>query len=511
MTVKDQRLQNAWNFIQWGLLLFPLLPLVGAVVLLWAQFVIWRKQYRQIFRSRLNWVLALFSGWLIVMSLFAYHRQDAWLGLFNFIPFFGLFATFRVLLQTPAQLRRLAQILVLTSVPVVIMGFGQLYWGWATPKAWHDLFLAIGCAIAPQGNPPGRMTSIFMYTNVLAAYLAIAFILSLGLWIDSLSGVGSRESRVGRKRQGEQGRQGRLKGLKAAIANYQLPITNYQLPIVLGLVVVVNLAALILTNSRNAWAIAVIAATAFAVYCGWRWLVVGVGAIVAVVFGAAFAPPPLHSWLRLIVPAYFWQRLTDQLYVRPEATLRTTQWRFAWNLTQQRPWTGWGLRNFQPLYLAQTQTWMGHPHNLFLMLTAEIGIPATIVFCAWIGWILFQSIQLLAQNPDSGKGGFNRTIKGFLINIVNKPAPTNYTLSCTGTQPCFPTDSLLPTPYSPLPHQSDRLIFFTYLVAVCACLLFNTVDVTIFDARLNTLFWILLAAIAGVSDRQHTPAVGKSE
>jgi len=487
MTIK----RNAWNCVQLGLLLFPLLPLVGAVVLLWAQFVIWRKQYRKICRSRLNWVLAILSGWLIVMSLFAYHRQDAWLGLFNFIPFFGLFATFRVLLQTPAQLRRLAQILVLTSVPVVMIGFGQLYWGWATPNAWHDFFMALGCAIAPQGNPPGRMTSIFMYTNVLAAYLAIAFILSLGLWIESFQ----EKSKLFHP---------------SLLASDSSPLTTQ---ILLGVVVLGNLAALILTNSRNAWAIAVIAATAFAVYCGWRWLVVGVGAIAAAVFGAAFAPLPLQSWLRAIVPAYFWQRLTDQLYVRPEATLRTTQWHFAWNLTQQRPWTGWGLRNFQPLYFVQTQTWMGHPHNLFLMLTAEIGIPATLVFSAWIGWILFQSIQLLVQKsnyaynnessdsrlptPDSCTGGFTKILHYGKRFRANPPLR-------------------LPTPDSRLPHQSDRLIFFAYSIAVCACLLFNTVDVTIFDARLNTLFWILLAAIAGVADRQHadtsaTHASRKSE
>ncbi|PSM47591.1 polymerase [Chroococcidiopsis sp. CCALA 051] len=465
MSIKDQRLHNAWNSIQLGLLLFPLLPLVGAIALLWAQFVIWRRQYRTIFRRRLNWVLIILSGWLVVMSLFAYYRRDAWLGLFNFVPFFGLFVTFSVLLQTPAQLRRLAQILVFTSVPITIAGFGQLYWGWATPKAWHDILVTLGCAIVPQGNPPGRMTSIFMYTNVLGAYLAIAFILSVGLWIESFlekSKVKSQKSKL----------------------FYPSPLTPRSSPlttqILLGAIVLGNLAALILTNSRNAWAIAAIAAIAFAVYQGWHWLLVGVSAIATAIVGAAFSPPPLQQWLRLIVPAYFWQRLTDQLYVRPEATLRTTQWRFAWNLTLQRPWTGWGLRNFQPLYMAQTQTWMGHPHNLFLMLTAEIGLPATIVFCAWIGWILFQSIQFLAKrSPDSCTGGFDRKIIPSLTDIPNKPAPTD----------------------SRFPHHSDRLIVFTYLVAVCAYLLFNTTDVTIFDARLNTLFWILLAAIAGVTQR----------
>jgi O-antigen ligase len=436
------------------------------------------------------------------MSLFADRRQDAWLGLFNFIPFFSLFATFSLLLQTPAQLRRLAQILVLTSVPIVIMGFGQLYWGWSTPKAWHAIFLALGCAIAPQGNPPGRMTSIFMYTNVLAAYLAIAFILSLGLWIESLW------------------EKSKVKSQKSKLLHSSPLVTR----ILLGAAVMGNLAALILTNSRNAWAIAAIAAIAFAVYRGWQWLLLGVSAIAAAIFGAAFAPPPLQSWLRLVIPAYFWQRLTDQLYVRPEATLRTTQWQFAWNLTVQRPLTGWGLRNFQPLYFAQTQTWMGHPHNLFLMLTAEIGIPATIIYCAWIAWILFQALQLLAQkSPDFRfpATGVRLLAPTDCAANVGQPASRLRGSDGEGTSPSarFPTTrfrwrgnlALHPLPDSQLPHKSDRLIFFTYLVAVCASLLFNTVDVTIFDARLNTLFWILLAAIAGVIERQRTIAFVKMD
>jgi hypothetical protein len=43
------------------------------------------------------------------------------------------------------------------------------------------------------------------------------------------------------------------------------------------------------------------------------------------------------------------------------------------------------------------------------------------------------------------------------------------------------------------------LIIFTYLVAFGACVLFNLVDVTLSDVKINTIVWLLLAAIAGVS------------
>lgn len=89
------------------------------------------------------------------------------------------------------------------------------------------------------------------------------------------------------------------------------------------------------------------------------------------------------------------------------------------------------------------------------MLTAEIGIPATILFCGWIIWIVFQGIQLLSNWSRIGRTG-----EGAITQ--------------------------------------DRLIFFSYLLAFAACILFNTVDVSLFDLRLNTLGWLLLSAIGGV-------------
>jgi O-antigen ligase len=103
--------------------------------------------------------------------------------------------------------------------------------------------------------------------------------------------------------------------------------------------------------------------------------------------------------------------------------------------------------------------WLGHPHNLFLMLSAETGLPATILFCALLVWIFIAGVQFL-QNSKSL-------------------------------------------------DPEDRLIFFSYLVVFGAWVLFNTFDVTFFDLRLNTLSWLPIAAISGVVYRynQHKKLV----
>jgi len=421
----EQRLQKAWDCAQLGILIFPIMPALGGVGLFLALVSTWKQEYRQIIKHPLNWGLAILSIWLIMTSCFAFKPTESFLGLANFLPFFAFFAALSVLIQTPAQLRQLAWILVIPSLPIVILGLGQLFLGWSSPALLQGLF---GWVVEAKGNPPGRMASVFMYANILAAYLQIVFILGLGLWIETFQAW----RQTWKKSQGRQ-------------------------LLFLSVLVIGNAIALFLTNSRNVWAIAFLACLTFALYLGWRWLVLGVTAAAASILWASFGPKLGRQWLRSLVPAFFWARLSDQLYPdRPVALMRKTQWHFAWSMTQERPWMGWGLRNFTPLYEAQMHLWLGHPHNLLLMFTAETGIPATLLFCSLISWVLAQSVLLLRVWSDVA------------------PPADRYQW-----------------------HQ-DKLILFTYLVAFAGCTLFNLFDVTLFDLRVNTLGWLLLSAICGV-------------
>ncbi|NEO99989.1 MAG: polymerase [Symploca sp. SIO2E9] len=401
------------------------MPTFGIILLLLASAETWRQKHRQIIRTPLNWGLALLSFWLIITACFAFKPTEAFLGLANLVPFFAVFAAFSALIQTPTQLRQLAWMMVIPSLPVVILGLGQHFLGWRGPEQLHAV---LGWALAESGNPPGRMASVFMYANILAAYLQIVLILSIGLWIDKFQA--GRES----------------------------PNNSQDLGMwFLSILVITQAIALFLTSSRNGWAIAIFACLAFALYLGWHWLVTAVVTAVGSVLWASFGSEPGGVWLRKIVPSYLWMRLSDQMYPdRPLALLRTTQWQFSWSMTLERPWLGWGLRNFTPLYEAKMNLWLGHPHNLVLMLTAETGIPATLLLFCLVGWVIVQGIRLLRD-----------------WSVVAISSDRDY-------QPQQP------------------LILFTFLVAFGGCSLFNLVDVTLFDLRVNTLVWLLLSAISGV-------------
>ncbi|MEH2205430.1 MAG: O-antigen ligase family protein [Nostoc sp.] len=429
------RWQSSWNYSLWALLIFPLSPLVGAVTVGIVSLITWLKQSRKINRRPLNWGFALLSILLIVSAGFAQDKTAAFLGLFNLLPFFLLFAAHSALIQTFAQLRQMAWALVIGSMPVAIMGLGQLFLGWSFK--FQFVWVVFSWTIRPGGNPPGRIASLFLHANTFAAYVVIVFILSLGLWIEQWR-LGMRYWGLGIRDRGE-----------------RLTAPHSPVPFLfLTVAVITNFITLIFTNSRNGWAIAIFACLAYALYQGWRILVGSVAAIVSSILLAAFAPSPVAHIFRWVVPAFFWARLNDDMYPdRPVALMRKTQWEFAWFLAQQHPWTGWGLRSFSTLYKAKMQIPLGHPHNLFLMLSAETGFPSAFLFCGLLAWILIISVQLLQKSKYINTG--------------------------------------------------DKLIFFSYLLSFVGWILLNTVDVTLFDFRLNTLSWLILAAIAGVVHGYH--------
>jgi O-antigen ligase len=400
-----------WLCCSISVLILPLFPLIGAIGLLVVSIKICQVHFEKIIANRLNQALAILTGLLILSSALAEQSEAAWLGLANFLPFFWLFINLRILINHPIQLRQLSWLLIIPSLPIVILGLGQLFAAWDTPPLFESI---LGWEIVPQGVPRGRMSAVFIYTNFLAIYLAIAFSLALGLWLETWQAL-RQKSQI-----------------------YTL--------LLLTLILSADIIGLVLTSSRNAWGLVLISFMAYAVYMGWRWLVYGVTAAATAILWASFAPNFGGTQLRQVVPAFFWARLSDQMYERPVETLRITQWQFCWNLIKERPWFGWGLRNFTSLYEAKMNIWLGHPHNLFLMLGAEAGVIATLLLIGIVGLIMTQAVKLLIIWSDN----------------------------------------------------DFKLLFFSYLIAFTSCILFNLSDVTIFDLRVNIIIWILLSAISGV-------------
>lgn len=412
------RLNWAWKCIVIGTLILPLFPSLGELSFGLALISIWKQEFKHIIKQPLTLGLGFFSLWLIITCFFAYKPGEAFLGLANFLPFIGLFLAFRFVIRETQQLLLLGWLIILPAIPIVLLGLSQLYLGWYSPKFLPPI---IGWTLRINGVPEGRMSSVFIYANLLAIYLLIVLIISFGLWINNYQNL-----------------------------TKNLPQKRLNL-IFLSTVIFFDIIGLILTHSRNGWAIALLAFIVFSLYLNWYWLTGLITFIITIVSGASFGDLPGQEIMRKIVPAYFWKRISDEMYQnRPLETLRITQWRFCLKMTGDRPLFGWGLRNFTPFYELEKGVYLGHPHNLFLMFSAETGVFGILSLLAIVGFIFFQAIQ---------------TLKNLAKNN----------------------------------QKEAHLILFTYLITFSACTLFNCLDVSIFDLRINTISWFLLACISGVS------------
>jgi O-antigen ligase len=432
-----------WQLTQLSLLLLPFNTLLGALLMFINSCALWTKYANQFVQSLLHQLLLILAAWMTIIALFADRKDFAILGLVNFLPFFVAFIAQSFLFRSVQQLRQLAWLLVMPSIPVSVLAIGQIYGGWGFHFKLLSLFggdgILLDLLLRSGGEPSGRASSLFYYATILASYLVMTFTVSFGLWVEATG-----FSKSVRQEQSFP----LLRQLPEALQTLlRHPILHHS---GLGLLVGLNCTALFLTQSRNAWGIAIAVIFVFAIGLGWRKLMAGMMALLGLVGTAAYGAEPLSDWARTLVPRMIWARINDELFLdRPQASLRLTQWKFATGLIEKRPLTGWGLRNFSTLYEASTGFYVGHPHSLPLMLSCEMGIPATLLFYGVVGSIVAGSIRQVQLHHLGSR---------------------------------------------------DRTTHLTLTIAFLCCTAFSFFDVPIFDARINLFGWMLLSALWGYAN-----------
>jgi hypothetical protein len=278
----DVQLRLAWLSLQWGIGFISWNTALALTPLLIVIVVTWYRRFQHIIQSQINQGFFLFILSSILISAFALHPLESFLGVFNFIPFIMMFAGLVLLLQNPDQLRRLAWLLVICSIPAIALGLGQFYLGWTTFTNFDVAHLAVEAS-----ETPDRMASTFKHANLFANYLVIVFALAIGLWIDSYQR--DRTLRQPQddpdwdiaqalKRTADQNRQIRLGFLTSILASSAI--------------------CLFLSNSRNGWIAGIFAILAFAIYCRQHVVTATLVGTIGGVYWSAFGPNPVQSWLR---------------------------------------------------------------------------------------------------------------------------------------------------------------------------------------------------------------------
>ncbi len=203
-----------------------MLLVVGLVV------AAWRKGFAAYWSDGLNRVLLVVAGLLLAGATQAVSGGLAWWGLFNWLPFFWGLWGWQAYVAIPDARRRCSSWMVAGTVPVLITGLGQMVLGWQGP--WSMAGDLVIWHMDAGGNPGGRLSGLFDYATITAAWLALTWPLLLGCLLRSPQGWRQRGS-------------------------------------VLVLVVLHGL-CLCLTASRNAWATAVLALPLLLGPGAWVWL-----------------------------------------------------------------------------------------------------------------------------------------------------------------------------------------------------------------------------------------------
>jgi len=185
------------------------------------------------------------------------------------------------------------------------------------------------------------------------------------------------------------------------------------LPLATGVVLLVS--ALVLSWSRGAWmgALAAVVVMAAALPRRLRLGVSGVALAAAVLLSANTIG---------VLPSAIRTRLTD--FTQQFQTLdvrgvgindanyavleRLAHWQTAGEMIRYHPWTGVGFSNYEPTYSQYAlMNWpipLGHAHNYYLNVTAELGLPGLLAYLALWGAIVWQTLKALRNRSRWERG-----------------------------------------------------------------------------------------------------------
>ncbi len=381
----------------------------------------YNRYWQQIRRDPLLGLAALLSLAAVGTALLGEDWRLSLLGMFNYWPFLLMLPAFGAALANPESRRRLAQVLVLGSGLMLLLGWGEVLWRWQ-----GHLFLGPFWITGVAGGE--RPAAAFTSPNILAIYLVIHLCLAAGLW-------------------GERGAQSRL--------------TRAGLAALLGL----GSLLLLLTASRNGWGAGGLALLiGLALRRCWWGIAFPAGLGLASLAAALDWP----GW-RAVVPSVIWSRLLDtfdpQALHFSSTAHRLDAWRFALQMVRERPLTGWGWQSFAALYNAQDPPeLLGHCHNLYLHLAAEGGIPLLLGYLALWGWILARGWRAWRSSQEGILLGMVLALTAFfasgLLDVVILDGRIHLLITLllgaawgASLEPCRSKQNRLPA--DPLPDQAS--------------------------------------------------------
>tara|TARA_Y100000991_G_scaffold151162_1_gene114719 strand:- start:678 stop:1949 length:1272 start_codon:yes stop_codon:yes gene_type:complete len=299
-----------------------------------------------------KWNLPLFLCCLLMIIFTFVHSGNGlndntsinWLGLANWLPYFYCFFAFQNYLNSQYKRRLVLITFLCSSIPLLITGFGQVWFGWHGPFSFFNGAI-IWYQRSLEGNQKG-LTGLFNNANYAGNWLVIMLPISIACFCRT---------------------------------------KNKLRKTIVSIFIVTILIAIYLTKSRNALAGSILSLP-FTI--NWYSLIV-ILPIFTGIFFAFFLPPNFQNIIRKMIPFNFKKFGLANLYQYPRFVI----WSDAFDFILKRPFTGWGAASFPILFEEKNNIWRGHAHNIFFELSISYGLIVSSTLAVFVAVLFFKSFK----------------------------------------------------------------------------------------------------------------------
>ena len=364
-----------------GIFFLPSSLFIGIIFLLPAAIIGSCFQKKSFLKDQWNYPFLIFGLLILTNSILqnfvlSNNYKEIWdpmlsiLGMGNWLPYIWFFWAFQPYLNSKSNRRLLGVILIISSVPVLITGFGQYFFNWTGPlKTLNGLIIWYQKPIIS----PGGLSGLFSNQNYTGSWLNFTWPFCIALLIEKRDNL-----------------------LKKTTAFCFLVSVGF---------------AAFLTYSRNAW-LGLFVSIPIVLGKKGIYIILAIITIIILILFIVFAPifnADIQSQIRELLPQKILLEFTDKGYQNLDAK-RIEIFLSAINLIKINPIFGIGAASFPAIYFLETTFWKGHSHNLLLELAISYGLPATIIFFITISSIIIISGKLILRNNFNEVSLFDKAI-----------------------------------------------------------------------------------------------------
>ena len=380
MRIKFLNQNKAFLLFKVGIFLLLAAPSIASFFIFLSMIFVSIEARDDFLKNRFNYPLFLVSCIIVLSSIINtifpsqllqnWDRTLTWIGLFNWIPLFWCFWGFQYFLKSEKSREIIIKIFVSGSIPLIISGFGQIWFNWHGPFGiFNNLIIWFQRPIDP--NPLlVEMTGLFNNKNYAGAWLIVAFPMCI-----------------------------------ACLTQKNLNFYKKFLILTITISVIV---AIYLTSSRSAWFGSIISLNLLFSNIFIIFFLISFGIMISVFL---LKINIFNETIPLISETLKYNLFSNFSLINILNDERLQIWQESLNLIGQRPFFGWGAGSF-PYFCFSSKfngQCFGHPHNLIFEIAHSYGLVSAILVFSFLFFILFKSFRIIFIENISKKELFEKS------------------------------------------------------------------------------------------------------